>query len=479
MNSLMLLLLLCAVAPADDQRARAVVAVVEARIESAQGPVLPDTPRQRKAPAAELPPMRMELADASASTANGRYLVKAYSGTNCKFCKQAKALWGDGDARVAIEWTEDALPKTVKDRLASGYNFPVLVWDRAGGSVGWPKEWKLYSLNAIVEMCARNGAVREQIAGAGPVAGTLHVGPQVERVLAWWRENIGEGVKAAADWDASRDKPTISLLKGAAWTPPAIYGNSGEFRLSAIGSRLPVTEASLRYRFVEGKLRLYGETEIDASFLDLNRPASSVESVGSGEPVGFGPGTILTVFSILHGVWQILHPEVDVVLPGRISCSAVLVGDNLAVTFDRAPSIKVVAWWTFNLGVQSVDINAQRVRFGLTGSRWFKSKTFQIGGAAAYAPEPVESMPVMADEPMPAQPPPGVHRLTTAQLKEFAARYRGSSVGVVGGDFRRHLTDPNHGFTWAQVMGLTQHEAERVHSGHHNKALTTTAIISY
>jgi len=475
------LLLLCAVTPAESVRARAVVAVVEARIDAAQGPVLPDTPRQRKAPSIGAQPMRMELADPAASTASGRYVVTAYTGPNCKvYCKQAKAVWGDGDARVAIEWAEGALPEFVRVKLPKDYNFPVLVWELAGRQTySWPKQWKIYSLTEIAEMCHRTGGTRESVAGAGPVAGVLHIGPQVEQMFTWWRGSIGEGVKATAEWDAARDKGSVSLLKNAEWSLPATYGNSGEFRLFAPGAKLPITEASLRYRFVNGKLRVYGETELDPSFLELNRPPQDVAEIGAGEPVGFGPMTILTVFSVLHGIWSITHPTCDVILPGHITCEAVLVGDNLSIKFTNAPSIRLVAWWEFNLGIQTVDINPQRVKVGLTGSRWFKSKTFQIGGAAAYAPEPVESLPVMDD---PVQPAVAAvpTLLTTAQLKEFAARYRGRSTDVVGGDFRRHLTDrPNHGFTWQQVMGLTQQEAERVHSGHHNGALTTVAIISY
>jgi hypothetical protein len=479
MNTLAVLLL-CAIAPTDMNRARAVVAVVEARIDAAQGPALPDTGHKRKAPASELPPMRMELGDASESTALGRYVVTAYTGPNCKIlCKQARDVWGDGDERVAVIWSDEPLPGWIKAKLPKDYKYPVLVWQVADGSYSWPKLWSIYRLDAIAKMCHTTHATRESVAGAGPVAGVIHAGPQIERMLNWWRTSIGEGIEARADWDASRDKPSISLIRLGEWEKEAIYGHSGEFRLSAVGAiNLPTTDASLRYRFVEGRLRLYGETELDAGFLDINKPASSVESIGDGQPVGFGPGTILTVFSLLHGIWQIMNPECDVILPGRVTCTAVLTGDNLAVKFERAPSVKVVAWWTVNLGVSAVDISPQRIKISLTGSRWFKSKTFQVGGATEFAPEPVEALPVMADEPEPKLIV-GTHPLTTGQLKEFASRYRGPSVSVVGGDFRRHLTDGNHGFAWAQVMGLTQHEAERVHSGHHNRALTTTSIVTY
>lgn len=65
-----------------------------------------------------------------------------------------------------------------------------------------------------------------------------------------------------------------------------------------------------------------------------------------------------------------------------------------------------------------------------------------------------------------------IRRLSPSELRAFAGHYRGSSVGVHGGDFWSHLQDSNHGFISQQLKGLTQRECERIHSAHHNRAIT-------
>lgn len=65
-----------------------------------------------------------------------------------------------------------------------------------------------------------------------------------------------------------------------------------------------------------------------------------------------------------------------------------------------------------------------------------------------------------------------VRRLSPSELRAFAGQYRGSSVGVRGGNFWAHLQDPNHGFNASQLQGLNQSECERIHSAHHNGQIT-------
>ena len=65
-----------------------------------------------------------------------------------------------------------------------------------------------------------------------------------------------------------------------------------------------------------------------------------------------------------------------------------------------------------------------------------------------------------------------IRRLLPSELRAFAGHYRGSSVGVRGGNFWAHLQDPNHGFSASQLQGLNQSECERIHSAHHNGQIT-------
>lgn len=65
-----------------------------------------------------------------------------------------------------------------------------------------------------------------------------------------------------------------------------------------------------------------------------------------------------------------------------------------------------------------------------------------------------------------------IRRLSPSELRAFAGHYRGSSVGVKGGNFWAHLQDSNHGFSASQLQGLNQSECERIHSAHHNGQIT-------
>lgn len=237
----------------------------------------------------------------------------------------------------------------------------------------------LTTLNNLVAVIERNNPPSLTVGGKQSVtsAGVIHGRERIIAALDFIRSRVGEGVPMRFEWDRTGAQ-ALPLLHGAAWTPLAIYGKSGEFRLSATGAiNLPVADASLGYRITtDGKLRLRGETEIDASVLDWTK--GDVASAGGSKAVGVDPMTILTVVSVLNGIWQALHPTADLTLGGNVSCEAVLHGDNLAIRFSQAPSVRVVAWFTFNLGVESVDVSAERVRVGFSGSRWVKERTFEV-----------------------------------------------------------------------------------------------------
>ena len=214
---------------------------------------------------------------------------------------------------------------------------------------------------------------------ASAVGGSINARPQIEAAIAFIRQRVGEGVPMRFEWDRTGAQ-SLPLLKGGAWTPDAIYGKSGEFRISAEGAvGLPLQDVAIGYRFVKGRLRLRGETEIDAGILDWSHAGGDGASTGGGSgAVGIDPMTLLTVFSVLNSIWQALHPTADLTLGGNISCEAILHGDTLAVKFKQAPSVRVVAWFTFVLGVDAVDISTEKVRIGFTGSRWVKERTLEV-----------------------------------------------------------------------------------------------------
>ena len=87
---------------------------------------------------------------------------------------------------------------------------------------------------------------------------------------------------------------------------------------------------------------------------------------------------MLTIVSVIRGVWSILNPSADLQLGGNVSATAVLTGDTLAIDFQQCPSVRLVALFTFQLGVKRVEITDSTVRVLFSGSRFIKERTFTV-----------------------------------------------------------------------------------------------------
>lgn len=220
------------------------------------------------------------------------------------------------------------------------------------------------------------GSVHAVAAGstrATGVAGSIQGREVIRSALDWWRNHVGDGT-ASVEWTRNGSQ-MLPLMRLRDWTPKAIYGTSGSFQFQLTGAphTLPVSEALIDYRLVGGQLRLRGETSIDAGLfgIDTNRP----KAVAGEQPVGVSPMLILSGISM---VMQLLNPQADLTLPGSISASATMHGDELLVTFRDAPSVRLVMLFTFTLRVESVAISKERVTVNFAGSRWIKSRSFEV-----------------------------------------------------------------------------------------------------
>jgi len=317
------------------------------------------------------PSISISFGDAPVASSAQQVVTTTYVADWCGPCHSMQNNNGAGDARLSCQYVTSAPPIGIAEF------YPTTTWNDASGTLRYVQGEK--SLDQLAVLIARNNppTVGSNAVASKAVGGTIHGRERIIAALDFIRSRVGEGVPMRFEWDRTGAQ-ALPLLHGAAWTPLAIYGKSGEFRLSATGAiNLPVADASLGYRFTtDGKLRLRGETEIDASVLDWTN--GDVASACGNKAVGVDPMTILTVVSVLNGIWQALHPTADLTLGGNIACEAVLNGDNLAVKFSQAPSVRVVAWFTFNLGIESVDVSAERVRVGFSGSRWVKERTLEV-----------------------------------------------------------------------------------------------------
>ena len=218
---------------------------------------------------------------------------------------------------------------------------------------------------------AESAVTASEAQGSVGSAGVIRGGRLIGVALDWWQKNIGEGVKVSGSW-ARNGGQTLPLRRLGRWESTEIYGTHGEFEIQADGSRLPVQSAVLGYKLINGRLRLNAETELDAAILNIG---NTPQSVASAQPVGVSPMLIL---SVLSTVWQLLHPQADLQLPGHVACEAVMTGGVVTVTFSSMPSVRIVMLFTFQLGVQSVVISRESVVIKFSGSRWIRERTFEV-----------------------------------------------------------------------------------------------------
>jgi hypothetical protein len=220
-------------------------------------------------------------------------------------------------------------------------------------------------------------------------AGTIHAASQIRQLLSWFRDSIGEGVRAELRWDRSGTQSFPLLAKGD-WSALALFGGYGHIQLSALGAKnLPVPSLGFGYRVDRDDITF----DIDpvtmkglASWLgpDDGQTKSTSQSPNATtlrpntRVPEAGLITIWTVFSIVRDLWSLLHPSCDLQLGGNVSAAAVLSGDELAIEFQQCPSIRFVALFTFHLSVKRVVITQSNVHVEFGGSRIIQSRDFEV-----------------------------------------------------------------------------------------------------
>ncbi|WP_397568444.1 hypothetical protein [Schlesneria sp. T3-172] len=335
-------------------------------------PEAPESSEPRIEYAAGLTPITTNVEGLTATI----YTAESRNGDGwCARCNTLKRDWGNGNAQVRLLWSRDPVPErgeaiypAIRFNGVGGYSMPT-----QGGRYFIPAS--LGELEAILEK--HSGEASQAVAAVSGSAGAIHAKDHVRAVLAWWRANIGEGVKAEMRWDRSGAQ-SFPLLAKADWSPVAVFGKYGHMDLSAKGAvGLPVDAIGFGYR-VDGD-----DITIDADPLTLKglgqafNPAAK-QSLTTG-PSQIGPGAVLTIVSVVRGLWSLLNPSADLQLGGNVSATAALTGDTLAIDFQQCPSVKLVALFTFQLRVDRVEIvEDKQVRVVFGGSRLIKERTFSL-----------------------------------------------------------------------------------------------------
>jgi hypothetical protein len=215
-------------------------------------------------------------------------------------------------------------------------------------------------------------------------AGSIPAREQIESAIAWVARYVGENVPMTARWDRTGGQ-TFPLVGGdpKTWTTLNLLGQYGRFQFSAdrpIGTLIDAAGVSYLVA-ADGR-----SVSIDPEPIKISLPenwlntasASSGAAVGDAHPAGIDPLSLgLSIFSILRAIWGILHPTLDLMLGGNVAATAVLSNGELTITFSQCPSIRLIAYWTFELGVQSITLSPSHahVEFVPQPENWIKVKS--------------------------------------------------------------------------------------------------------
>lgn len=302
-----------------------------------------------------------------------------YTADWCLPCRQQKRENGKGDIHVEFLYTTDPQPIEYDGNGRLIDTLPCTTFTDASGVLRTIRGF--HTTDQIWEKIQRNNPPIANSVPTTATAGSIHASSQIRQLFAWWRSNIGEGIKASASWDRTGAQ-TFPLLAKGDWSAIALFGRSGRMELSAPGSKgLPVESIGFGYRVINDDISIDFDPVLLKGLASRLGPSVShgQQSVRSSPvPSAIGPGTAWTILSLVRGIWSLLHPVADLQLGGNVSATSILNGDTLAIDFQQMPSIKIVALFTFNLAVKRLEISEQSIRVMFSGSSMIKERTFKV-----------------------------------------------------------------------------------------------------
>jgi hypothetical protein len=384
------------------RRALAVISVTRAALEIAnERPVLPDTrPRNVAAPTPDdvkpesetrqhesLPPMRIDFLKSSTfHEVLPAQLVVGHWRSGCPA--------GDRQERdirrilTPLGWT---IGNAITDQIqiihiSQDFPCPQITLYQNGSIL---KGWQGYQDPSFLSQELRKAwdsapNSKQNVAMAGG-AGVIHARTQIHQALDWWKTYLGEHTKASLNWDRTGAQAFPLLAKGN-WSVEALFGKSGRIEASAIGATsLPIDSLGFGYRVIGGDISididpvvLKGFARKFAQGVEQNDHSMQADEPHEGLLSRIGPMTIWTIATVIRDLFSLLHPTCDLQLGGNVSATGELSGKMLAIDFQQAPSIKLVALFTFQLSVKRVEITEESVRLVFAGSRIVKERTFQV-----------------------------------------------------------------------------------------------------
>lgn len=317
-------------------------------------------------------PMRLEVSETFGASQFQQLECVTHSKPWCQPCHRMQRLNGSGNERLKITYTDDDVPGL------SGYTIPITTFADGEGKQRYIEGVK--TVDELTTIIEKNGGGQSQSYAATGSAGAIHGSSQIRSLLNSWRQYVGENVSVSATLDRTGAQ-SLPLLARGDWTWIALLGPSGHFQVESNGWKFPVNHAGFAYRVrgddvtvdpdamtLQGLLRQY----------PLNPKSQAVGAMPYGLFVIDDIITIGAFISAIHTIVDLLHPSVDLILPGQIAGSAVLKGDVLTVDFSQPVTIKAKWIFTFQLAVKRVVISESNIHVDFSGSGWITSRDFAV-----------------------------------------------------------------------------------------------------
>lgn len=344
----------------------------------------PPTPIESPSPSGEMRivPLAQSGSDTQQTTRRKVYYYTAekFHGKRwCQKCNVMKPIYGTGNDSVEMVYLEDCPP--LRDHEWPGV-YPALFvigddkkWTYPVDEQG--KYWVPETLDKLADWVQRNSPA-QSFSASGP-AGAIHASSQIRTAISTFRQYIGDG-KSASGKLSRNGAAFVSLFAMKDWDIKQILGSDGRVEMNWPDAiNMPTKEFAFGYRLRGSDVIVDPDPFMLPGALSKLKFNQGPSQIGPYGIIGIDDALFaLSVISIIRDVAALLRPSCDLMLPGELSATATLNGDTLNVTFDKPATVRLVWLFTFNLQIKSVAITERNIHVDFSGSRWVKSRDFEV-----------------------------------------------------------------------------------------------------
>lgn len=287
----------------------------------------------------------------------------------CPPCnKLEKAIW-KGNDRISV--TRFIAPESWQP-ASGGYPFCRIIDSHGKGHV----------LSGVTSLEQLERNIDEIEATYGPAVSGGDSGASIngkaviESSLSWLESIAGDGSSISFKWHRQGGKDAFPI--GKSFTRTDIVGTSGRIEIVVTSvKKLPVHELKFGYRFANGKV-YFKLDEIECEIPEDG-------TVGAAQPVGSPLMIAWTVLSVIHTIWELAHPSMDIWIGQDINAMAGF--KSRALTIDCGPNPPAVRLhWALFYNLLRFDYSrpltglviGSDVSLQFHKSRWYRDVTVPI-----------------------------------------------------------------------------------------------------